>query len=129
MNEKTFAIAEEIKKLTLLEALELVKHMEDFLGIDFSKIQIAQPSSPSLPEAPKEVIEEKSTFDVSLSDVPSDKKIAILKSIRNITGLGLKESKEIVDNFPKIIKEGINKEEVERIKKEIETAGGKILVK
>ncbi len=129
MNEKIFTLAEEITKLTLLEALELIKQIEKILGLDFSKLQLAQTTSTPISEAPKEVVEEKSTFDVSLSDVPTDKKIAILKVIRNITGLGLKESKEIVDNFPKVIKEGINKEEVEHIKKEIEAAGGKILVK
>jgi large subunit ribosomal protein L7/L12 len=79
--------------------------------------------------APAEVVEEKTTFDVTLTDVPADKKIAILKIVRNVTGLGLKESKEIVDNVPKLLKEGASKEESENIKKEIDAAGGKVTIK
>ena len=74
-------------------------------------------------------MEEKTQFDIILSDVPADKKIAILKIVRNITGLGLKESKDIVDNVPKVLKESVSKEESETIKKEIEAAGGKVTLK
>ena len=76
-----------------------------------------------------EAVEEKTQFDIILSDVPADKKIAILKIVRNITGLGLKESKDIVDNVPKVLKESVSKEESETIKKEIEAAGGKVTLK
>jgi len=79
--------------------------------------------------APAEAAEEKTAFDITLADVPADKKIAILKIVRNVTGLGLKESKDIVDNVPKVLKEGASKEESESIKKEIEAAGGKVTVK
>ena len=76
-----------------------------------------------------EAVEEKVAFDVVLTEVPADKKIAILKIVRNLTGLGLKESKEIVDNVPKLLKEGITKDESESIKKEMEAAGAKVTVK
>ena len=73
--------------------------------------------------------EEKTAFDVILDSVPADKKIAILKIVRNVTGLGLKESKDIVDNVPKLLKEGASKEEGETIKKDVEAAGGKVTIK
>jgi large subunit ribosomal protein L7/L12 len=79
--------------------------------------------------APVEAVEEKVAFDIILTEVPADKKIAILKIVRNLTGLGLKESKDIVDNVPKVLKEGITKDESESIKKELETAGAKVSIK
>jgi len=75
------------------------------------------------------LLKKKTSFDVTLSDVPADKKIAVLKIVRNVTGLGLKESKDIVDNVPKILKEGATKEESENIKKDVEAAGGKVTIK
>jgi large subunit ribosomal protein L7/L12 len=79
--------------------------------------------------APTEAVEEKSSFDITLTEVPADKKIAVLKIVRNLTGLGLKESKDIVDNVPKLLKEGATKEESESIKKELEASGAKITIK
>lgn len=67
-------------------------------------------------------------FDLTLTEVPADKKIPILKIVRSVTGLGLKESKEIVDNVPKLLKEGLSKEESENLKKELEAAGAKISI-
>jgi len=128
MSEKLNTIIEQLKSLTLLEAAELVKEIETVFGVDTS-ISVAS-SGPVLAVAPvAEVVEEKTSFDVLLNEVPADKKIAILKIVRNVTGLGLKESKEIVDNVPKILKEGVTKEESESIKKEIEAAGGKVVIK
>ena len=122
-------IIEELKSLTLLEASELVTEIEKVFGVDTS-ISISNSAVSVLPvQAVVEAVEEKTQFDVILDSVPADKKIAILKIVRNVTGLGLKESKEIVDNVPKVLKEGISKEESETIKKEIETAGGKIILK
>ena len=129
MNKKIINLIEELKTLTLLEASELVKEIEVTFGVDIAKSSISVSNVSAQPEIISEIKEEKTSFDILLTDVPSDKKIAILKVIRSITGLGLKESKEIVDNFPKMIKEGISKEEVESIKKEIENAGGKIATK
>ena len=77
----------------------------------------------------RRAVEEKSSFDITLIEVPADKKIAVLKIVRNLTGLGLKESKDIVDNVPKLLKEGATKEESESIKKELEASGAKITIK
>ena len=75
-----------------------------------------------------EDVVKKTSFDVILTEVPAEKKISILKAIRNLTGLGLKESKDIVDNVPKVVKEGVTKEESDNIKKELETAGAKVSI-
>lgn len=77
----------------------------------------------------KEIVEAKLTFDVILTDVPTEKKIPVLKVIRSITGLGLKESKEIIDSIPKVLKEGVSKEEAESIKTAFEGTGGIIIIK
>jgi large subunit ribosomal protein L7/L12 len=123
-------IIEELKTLTLLEAAELVTEIEKVFGVDTSVSVASMPMmAPAAAAAPAEAAEEKTAFDITLSDVPADKKIAILKIVRNVTGLGLKESKDIVDNVPKLLKEGASKEESENIKKEIEAAGGKVTVK
>ena len=130
MNEKLTSIIEQLKTLTLLEAAELVKEIEKTFGVDTS-VQTAAVAVgvPVGAAAAVEAVEEKVAFDISLTDVPADKKIAILKIVRNVTGLGLKESKDIVDNVPKVLKEGATKEESENIKKEIEAAGGKVTIK
>ena len=130
MSEKLNNIIEQLKTLTLLEAAELVKQIEAVFGVDTSA-SVGSVATIAIPAAaaPAEVVEEKTTFDVTLTDVPADKKIAILKIVRNVTGLGLKESKEIVDNVPKLLKEGASKEESENIKKEIDAAGGKVTIK
>lgn len=129
MSEKLSAIIEQLKSLTLLEASELVTEIEKVFGVDTS-ISVASVSSIAPAAlAPAEVAEEKTAFDVTLTEVPADKKIAVLKIVRNVTGLGLKESKEIVDNVPKMLKEGASKEESESIKKDVEAAGGKVTIK
>ena len=131
MNEKLTNIIEQLKTLTLLEAAELVTQIEQVFGVDTSvsvgaamAMPVAQAST-----AAAEAVEEKTAFDIVLEAVPADKKIAILKIVRNVTGLGLKESKDIVDNVPKTLKEGSTKDEVETIKKELEAAGAKVTVK
>ena len=131
MNEKLTLIIDQLKSLTLLEAAELVKEIEKTFGVDTSVSVSAEaiPAVSTSAAASAEVAEEKTAFDIILTDVPADKKIAILKIVRNVTGLGLKESKDIVDNVPKVLKEGITKEEGETIKKELETAGAKITIK
>lgn len=132
MSEKLDNIIEQLKTLTLLEAADLVKEIEKTFGIDTSVVASSGPIAPlsgtnATPLA--EVVDEKTSFEITLSEVPADKKIAILKVVRTITGLGLKESKDIVDNVPKIVKEGVTKEESEKIKKELEEAGGKVIIK
>jgi large subunit ribosomal protein L7/L12 len=129
MSEKLDKIIAELKTLTLLEAAELVKQIETIFGVDTS-VSVGNVSANLAPVAViAEPVEEKTAFDITLTDVPADKKIAILKIVRNVTGLGLKESKEIVDNVPKTLKEGISKDESETIKKDIEAAGGKVTIK
>ena len=128
MNDKLNNIIEQLKTLTLLEAAELVKEIETVFGVDTS-VSVASVASIPQAAAPAEAVEEKTSFDIVLESVPADKKIAILKIVRNATGLGLKESKDIVDNVPKVLKEGASKEESDTIKKEIEAAGGKVIIK
>jgi large subunit ribosomal protein L7/L12 len=129
MSDKLNNIIEQLKTLTLLEASELVSEIEKVFGVDTS-ISVAASAAPvQAVAAAVEAAEEKTAFDVTLTEVPADKKIAILKVVRNITGLGLKESKDIVDNVPKLLKEGVTKDESESIKKELEAAGGKVTIK
>ena len=128
MSEKLNNIIEQLKTLTLLEAAELVKQIETVFGVD-TTVSVGAVAAVAAPVAVVEAVEEKIAFDVTLTDVPADKKIAILKVVRNVTGFGLKESKDIVDNVPKLLKEGATKDESESIKKEIEAAGGKVTIK
>lgn len=123
MSEKIDQIVESLKRLTLLEASELVTKIEETFGVDAS----ASVGATMVMAAPTvvEEVEEKTEFNVILDEVPADKKIAILKVVRTITGLGLKEAKELVESAPKTIKENIAKDAAEDIKKQLETAGGK----
>jgi large subunit ribosomal protein L7/L12 len=133
MSDKLNHIIEELKQLTLVEAKQLVEEIERTFDVDASAVAAPFMGIPmpltNTGAVPTEVVEEKTAFDVILAEVPADKKIAILKVIRNVTGLGLKESKEIVDNIPKLVKEGVSKEESETIKKELEAAGAKVTLK
>ena len=126
MNDKLNKIVEELKTLTLLEAAELVKEIEEVFGVDTSVSVGAVAMAAPVAAADAGGGDEQASFDVSLDEVPSDKKIAILKIVRNVTGLGLKEAKEVVDNVPKVVKEGASKEEAEAMQKEIQEAGGKV---
>jgi len=130
MSAKTDEILEQLKTLSLLEASELVKQIEEAFGVDASApaggmMMAAAPGA----AAAEEAVEEKTEFDVVLDEVPSDKKIAILKIVRTITGLGLKEAKGLVEETPKTLKEGTTKEDAEEIKKQLEEAGAKVTVK
>ena len=127
MSEKINQIVEELKTLTLLEASELVAAIEETFGVDASAA--AGGAVVMAAAGPAEEVEEKTEFDVELSEVPADKKIAILKVVRGITGLGLKEAKELVESAPKVIQEGIAKDAAEEAKKQIEEAGGKVSLK
>jgi|TARA_Y100000991_G_scaffold195566_1_gene164961 large subunit ribosomal protein L7/L12 len=129
MNDKLNKIVEELKTLTLLEAAELVKEIEEVFGVDTSVSVGAVAMAAPVAAADAGGGDEQASFDVSLDEVPSDKKIAILKIVRNVTGLGLKEAKEVVDNVPKVVKEGASKEEAEAMQKEIQEAGGKVSIK
>jgi large subunit ribosomal protein L7/L12 len=128
MSEKIDQIVEELKTLTLLEASELVTKIEETFGVDASAAvggtMIMAAAGPVVEE-----VEEKTEFDVMLDEVPADKKIAILKVVRSLTGLGLKEAKELVESAPKAIQEGLAKDAAEDAKKQIEAAGGKVSLK
>ncbi len=134
MSAKTDEILEQLKSLSLLEASELVKQIEDAFGVDASAVggggMMMMAGGAAAPgAAAAEPEEEKTEFDVILDEFPSDKKIAILKVVRTITGLGLKEAKDLVESAPKPIKEATSKEDAESVKKQLEEAGAKVTVK
>jgi large subunit ribosomal protein L7/L12 len=131
MSAATEEILEKLKTLTLLEASELVKGIEEAFGVSAAApaggMMMMAPGAGAA--APAEEVEEKTEFDVVLEEVPADKKIAILKVVRTLTGLGLKEAKDLVEAAPKPIKEAIAKDAAEDIKKQLEEAGGKVSIK
>ena len=119
------SILESIEKLTLIEAAELVKAMEEKFGVSAA----APVAVAAVAAAPAEAAaEEASEVNVILASAGANK-IAVLKEVRGITGLGLKEAKDLVDGAPKAIKEGVKKEEAEAIKKQLEEAGATIEIK
>lgn len=135
MSVKTDEILEMLKSLSLLEASELVKQIEEAFGVDASAsgggMMMMAPGmmAGGGAAAPAEEVEEKTEFDVILAEFPADKKIGILKVVRALTGLGLKEAKELVEAAPKAVKEGVAKEEAEDVKKQLEEAGAKVEIK
>lgn len=124
MSEKIDQIVEDLKTLTLLEASELVTKIEDTFGVDASAA--GGGTMVMAAAGPAEEVEEKTEFNVMLQEVPADKKIAILKVVRGLTGLGLKEAKGIVESAPKQIQEGLGKDAAEDAKKQLEDAGAKV---
>ena len=124
MSEKITQIVEELKTLTLLEASELVSQIEETFGVDAS----ASVGGGMVMAAagPAEEVEEKTEFNVMLDEVPADKKIAVLKIVRSLTGLGLKEAKGLVESAPVQVQEAVDKDTAEDAKKQIEDAGGKV---
>ena len=133
MSATTDEILEKLKSLTLLEASELVKQIEDTFGVSAAApaggMMMMAPGAAGAGDGAAAAEEEKTEFDVVLEEVPSDKKIAILKVVRSLTGLGLKEAKDMVESTPKQIKEAVAKEEAEEVKKKLEDAGAKVSVK
>merc|ERR1719393_329181 len=119
---------DKLKSMTLLEASELVKAIEETFDVDASAggggMMMMAPGAAAGGEAGGAAAEEKTEFDLVLESFPADKKIAVLKIVRGITGLGLKEAKEFVEGVPKALKEGASKEDCEAAKKEIEESGG-----
>jgi large subunit ribosomal protein L7/L12 len=127
MANKVEAILEEIKGLTLLEAADLVKKMEETFGVSAAAaVQVAAAGGAGAGAAA--AVEEKTEFSVVLTDVGANK-INVIKAVREVTSLGLKEAKDLVDGAPKAIKEGVSKEEAATIKKKFEDAGAKVEVK
>ena len=114
-----------IKSMSLMDAAKLVKDLEDELGVSAAApMMMAGPAA-----AGAAAVEEKTEFTVELSEVPADKKINIIKVVREITGLGLKEAKDLVEAAPKAVKEDVSKDEANTIKKKLEEAGAKATLK
>ena len=125
-NEKVQNLIEEVKNLTVLELSELVKALEEEFGVS-AAAPMAVAAAPAAGGAAP-AAEEKSDFDVILKG-PGQEKIKVIKAVREITGLGLKEAKELVDNAPKPLKEGASKEEAEEIKTKLEEVGATVELK
>ncbi len=117
-------VVEFLEKLTLLEAAELVKELEEKFGVS-AAAPVAYAAGPAAAAAP---VEEQTEFTVMLVDA-GDKKINVIKEVRTITGLGLKEAKDLVEGAPKTVKEGVSKEEADKFKKLLEAAGAKVELK
>jgi large subunit ribosomal protein L7/L12 len=129
MSAATDEIVEKLKGLTLLEASELVKQIEEAFGVSAAAPAGGMMMMAPGAAAPAEEVEEQTEFSVVLEEYPADKKIAILKVVRELTGLGLKEAKDLVEAAPKAVKEGIAKGDAEEAKGKIEAAGGKVSIK
>jgi len=126
---KVETILEEIKGLTLLEASDLVKKMEEAFGVSAAAATVvAAGAGAAAGGGAAAAVEEKTEFTVVLSEVGGNK-INVIKAVREVTSLGLKEAKDLVDGAPKTIKEGVSKDEAAAIKKKFEEAGAKVEVK
>ena len=120
-------VIEFISNMSVLEMSELVKEMEDKFGVSAAAVAVAAPVASVTGDAAAPA-EEKTEFDVILTSI-GEKKINVIKEVRGITGLGLKEAKEAVESAPKAIKEGVSKEEAEEVKKKLEEAGASVELK
>lgn len=122
-SEKITSIVEAIEALTLLETKELVEAIEEKFGVSAAPVAVAAVGGAAAPAA-----EEKTEFDVVLTNFGA-KKLDVIKAVREITGLGLKEAKELVEGAPKTIKEGVSKEEAEELKAKLTATGAEVEVK
>ena len=123
MSEKIAALIEEVKALTVIELSELVHALEDTFGVSAAAAAVAAPAAGGAAE-----VEEKTEFDVILKEVGASK-LNVIKVVRAVTGLGLKEAKELVDNAPKAIKEAISKEDAEKLAEDLKAAGATVEIK
>ena len=121
--EKTTAILEEIKGLTILELSDLVKALEEEFGVSAAPVAVAGVAAAAAPAA-----EEKTEFDVILASA-GDKKLGVIKVVRELTGLGLKDAKDLVEAAPKAVKEGVSKDEAETVKAQLVEAGATVEIK
>ena len=117
-------ILDAIASMTVLEASELVKAMEEKFGVTAAVAVAAAPGA----AAGAAAAEEQTEFNVSLEAADPAKKIAVIKAVREVTGLGLKEAKDLVEGAPKVLKEGVSKEDAAKIKETVEAAGGKVKI-
>ena len=118
------AIVEAIEKMSVLDLHELVKHLEEKFGVSAAAVAVAAPAGGAAAAGG----EEKTSFNVELTDGGATK-IAVIKVVKEVLGLGLKDAKDLVDAAPSMLKEGMKKEDAEKVKKEIEAAGGKVTLK
>ncbi|MBP3579823.1 MAG: 50S ribosomal protein L7/L12 [Clostridia bacterium] len=123
--EKTLQILEEIKGLTILELADLVKALEEEFGVSAAPVAVAGAAAPAEGGA---AAEEKTEFDVILADAGASK-LGVIKVVREITGLGLKEAKDLVEGAPKTLKEGVSKEDAEKLKEQLVAAGATVEIK
>jgi len=120
-------VLEAISKMTIIEIVDLVKMMEEKFGVSAAApVAVAAAAGPAAAAAPAE---EQTEFTVVLKEYPADKKVTVIKVVREATGLGLKEAKDLVESVPGTVKEGVNKADAEKIKKALEEAGAKVDVK
>ena len=122
-SEKTTQILDLVKGLTILELADLVKAMEEEFGVSAAPVAVA-----AVGAAPAEAVEEKTEFDVILKSAGANK-LNVIKAVREITGLGLKDAKDLVEGAPKTVKEGVSKDEAEKIKAALTEAGATVEVK
>ncbi len=122
-NEKTTQILDLVKELTILELADLVKALEEEFGVSAAPVAVAAPAGAAAP-----VAEEKTEFDVILKAAGANK-LNVIKAVRSITGLGLKEAKDMVEGAPKAVKEGASKEEADKIAEELKAAGAEVEIK
>ncbi len=124
MSNKIETLVEELSKLTALELADLKEALKTTWGVEATAAAVA-----AAPAAAAEAVEESTEFSVTLKESPADKKIAVIKVVREVTGLGLKEAKDLVEGAPKVLKEPVGKDEANEIKKKLEEAGAKAEVK
>ena len=122
------AILEAISNMTVLEVVELISDMEKKFGVT-AAAPVAAAAAPGGAAAAAAPAEEKTEFTVTLKEYPADKKVTVIKVIREITGLGLKEAKDLVEGVPSLVKEGVNKADSDAMKKKLEDAGAKVEIK
>ena len=116
-----------LSNMPVIQLAEMIKTLEDKWGVKAAPVAVAAAAGPAGP-APA-AAEEKTEFAIELKAAPADKKIAIIKVVREITGLGLKEAKDLVEGAPKAVLEGVSKEDADKAKEALETAGGKVEIK
>lgn len=129
MSTKCEELVDALSALTVLEMAELKKLLEDKWGVEAAAAPAAVVAAAPAAGGEGEAAAESTDFEVTLAEADASKKIAVIKVVRAITGLGLKEAKEAVENCPKVLKESVAKAEAEEIKKSIEEAGGKVTLK
>ena len=123
------ALAEQLVNLTIKEASDLAKVLEEEYGIKPAAAAVAMAAGPAGGDGAAAAVEEQTEFDVSIKPTTGDKKLSVIKEVRAITSLGLKEAKDLVEGAPKTVKEGANKEEADKIKKQLEEAGATVEIK